>query len=87
MKVNKHTRAPYYGKYIVCPLCDGLGKVYHFSWCGITCGKCKSMVDKYDWLLQDETKVILIEKIDYHDVYYRISRYCVETNDWIRIKI
>lgn len=51
-KVTKHTRAPHDGKLIYCPKCASANRVYHFSWCGITCQSCWQMVDKPDWLLE-----------------------------------
>ena len=47
--VTKYTRAGKYGKQIVCPECDNIRRVYHFSFSGLTCPKCKQSVDKYSW--------------------------------------
>ena len=47
--VTKYTRAGKYGKQIVCPECDNIIRVYHFSFSGLTCPKCKQSVDKYSW--------------------------------------
>ena len=47
--VTKYTRGGKYGKQLVCPECDNIIRVYHFSFSGLTCPKCKQSVDKYDW--------------------------------------
>ena len=57
-KVNKDSRA-YRGKYtteihgrpIVCPECNKVATVYHFSWSALSCQHCDTMIDKYDWKL------------------------------------
>ena len=48
-KVEKYTRAGMWGKTIVCPECNKVTTVYHFSWSALSCQKCGSMVNKYDW--------------------------------------
>ena len=48
-KVEKYTRAGQYGKTIVCPECNKVSTVYHFSWSALSCQQCGSIVDKYDW--------------------------------------
>ena len=47
--VTKYTRGGKYGKQLVCPECDNIIRVYHFSFSGLTCPKCKQSVDKYSW--------------------------------------
>ena len=47
--VTRYTRGGKYGKQIVCPECDNIIRVYHFSFSGLTCPKCKQSVDKYRW--------------------------------------
>ncbi len=47
--VTRYTRAGKNGKQIVCPECDNIRRVYHFSFSGLTCPKCKQSVDKYRW--------------------------------------
>ena len=47
--VTKYTRAGKNGKQIVCPDCDNIIRIYHFSFSGLTCPKCKQSVDKYRW--------------------------------------
>ena len=47
--VTKYTRGGKYGKQLVCPDCDNIIRVYHFSFSGLTCPKCKQSVDKYRW--------------------------------------
>ena len=76
-KVNKYTRASKYGKEIFCSKCNAINKVYHFSWSAITCGNCKEMIDKYEWLLEpkkltlnkyfNEYKSTIMQKI--HDAF------------------
>ena len=48
-KVTRYTRGGKYGKQLVCPECDNIIRIYHFSFSGLTCPKCKQSVDKYDW--------------------------------------
>ena len=47
--VTKYTRGGKNGKQLVCPECDNIIRVYHFSFSGLTCPKCKQSVDKYRW--------------------------------------
>ena len=47
--VTKYTRAGKNGKQIVCPECDNIIRIYHFSFSGLTCPQCKQSVAKYDW--------------------------------------
>ena len=47
--VTRYTRGGKYGKQLVCPECDNIIRVYHFSFSGLTCPKCKQSVDKYRW--------------------------------------
>ena len=51
-KVHKYTRASKtHGKTIVCPHCNKVATVYHFSWSALSCQHCDTMIDKYDWKL------------------------------------
>ena len=50
-KVHKYTRATKHGKTIVCPHCNKVATVYHFSWSALSCQHCDTMIDKYDWKL------------------------------------
>ena len=51
-KVGKYTRASKtHGKTIVCPECNKVSTVFHFSWSALGCQSCGSMVDKYEWKL------------------------------------
>ena len=47
--VTRYTRGGKYGKQLVCPDCDNIIRIYHFSFTGLTCPKCKQSVDKYSW--------------------------------------
>ena len=47
--VTKYTKGGKYGKQLVCPECDNIIRIYHFSFSGLTCPKCKQSVDKYRW--------------------------------------
>jgi hypothetical protein len=47
--VDRWTRAGSCGRLIKCPHCSHENRVYHFSWCAVTCQSCKRMVDKSDW--------------------------------------
>ena len=50
-KVNKHTRAGKDGKIIVCPECNKVTTVYHFSWSALGCQECGAIVEKNQWRL------------------------------------
>ena len=50
-KVHRYTRATKHGKTIVCPECNKVAIVYHFSWSALGCQHCNTMVDKYEWKL------------------------------------
>ena len=51
-KVEKYTRASKtHGKTIVCPECNKVATVFHFSWSALGCQECGAMVDKYEWKL------------------------------------
>ena len=50
-KVHKYTRATQHGKTIVCPHCNHVTTVFHFSWSALGCQHCGNMVDKYEWKL------------------------------------
>ena len=47
--VTRYTRGGKNGKQLVCPECDNIIRIYHFSFTGLTCPKCKQSVDKYRW--------------------------------------
>ena len=47
--VTRHTRAASTGRFIKCPECGAIHRVYHFSWCALQCKSCNTMVDKTDW--------------------------------------
>ena len=49
--IAKYTRAGNNGKRVKCPICGHTHRVYHFSWSSLTCTKCRSSVDKYDWMV------------------------------------
>ena len=46
--ITRYTRAGQDGKEIMCT-CGAIHRVYHFSWCGITCKSCDNIIDKYDF--------------------------------------
>ena len=50
-KVNRYTRAGKDGKIIVCPECNKVATVYHFSWSALGCQECGAMVEKNQWRL------------------------------------
>lgn len=52
-KVTKYTRAARKGKFIYCPHCGAEARVFHFSWCAITCNSCNQMVDKLEWFVDN----------------------------------
>ena len=47
--VTRFTRASASGRSIKCPHCGHEKRVYHFSWCAVTCQGCHRMVDKYNF--------------------------------------
>ena len=47
--VNRYTRAGKNGKEIICPYCNKISRVYHFSWSAVGCLNCKEMVNKNEW--------------------------------------
>jgi len=51
--VDRNTRASKKGKFIYCPECGAVARVFHFSWCAVTCCSCGEMVDKSKWLLEN----------------------------------
>ena len=48
-KVNRYTRAGKDGKFIICPMCDMVETVYHFSWSALSCQHCDCMINKTAW--------------------------------------
>lgn len=55
-KVNKYTRAGKDGKVISCPNCKHEARVYHFSFSGLGCEKCKKIIDKEKWNISKNQK-------------------------------
>ncbi len=49
MKVNRYTRAPKEGRYIICPHCEGALRVYNFAWSSLHCLYCKRPSEKHTW--------------------------------------
>jgi len=47
--IGRHTRAGKDGALIVCPVCEGQTRVYHFAWDGIVCHHCDNAIDKVQW--------------------------------------
>lgn len=56
ISVPKWTHAGKKGKEVYCPKCGGKTRVYQFSWSRRLCQKCKSMINKADYLLLVEKK-------------------------------
>jgi len=52
--VDRYTRAPRSGRQIICPSCGTIARVFHFSWCAITCQGCRQMIDKEKWLIKPD---------------------------------
>jgi len=53
VKMTRYSRCKRYsGALIKCPECQGIGRVYHLTWCDITCQNCRKMINKYDWLIE-----------------------------------
>ena len=71
--VTRYTRGGKYGKQLVCPECDNIIRVYHFSFSGLTCPKCKQSVDKYRWkvrTIQDQLGPDSINQDPFSTHYY-----------------
>ena len=47
--VDRYTRSGYGGREIICPMCDTVSTVYHFSWSALNCQHCDTMIDKRHW--------------------------------------
>ena len=52
--VRKRTRAGSNGKLIMCPHCGSKQTINNFSWSTLKCKHCQSVVNKYDWMV-DQT--------------------------------
>ena len=50
-RVDRYTRSGYGGREIICPMCDTVSTVYHFSWSALSCQECGAMVEKNQWRL------------------------------------
>ena len=49
--VTGRTRAGKNGKNIMCPVCGHIHRIHHLSWSSLTCTRCGSNVDKYEWMV------------------------------------
>ena len=48
--VDRFTRAGYKGREIICPMCDTVSTVNHFSWSSLTCPNCDCKhIPKISW--------------------------------------
>ena len=52
--VHKRSRAGSNGKLIMCPHCGAKHTIHNFSWSSLECKKCQSVVNKYEWMV-DQT--------------------------------
>ena len=48
-RVNQSTRSGYKGREIICPMCDNVTTVYHFSWSSLNCTHCDTDIVKSSW--------------------------------------
>ena len=48
-RVNRHTRSGFNGREIICPMCDHVSTVYHFSWSSLVCQHCELQINKGSW--------------------------------------
>ena len=78
--VSKYTRAPHDGREIVCPVCNDITRVYHFSWYALCCQGCGEPVKKSNWIvaLTDKEKYTNSRKTQIntkmiHDTYCDIN--------------
>ena len=51
-RVDRYTRSGYGGREIICPMCDTVSTVYHFSWSALSCQECGAMVEKNQWTIK-----------------------------------
>ena len=56
--VDKYTRAGRYGKTIVCPECNKVATVYHFSWSALGCQECGAMAVSYTHLTLPTKRIV-----------------------------
>ena len=49
--VTGRSRAGKNGKNIMCPVCENVHRIHHFSWTSLTCTSCNSDVPKGEWLV------------------------------------
>ena len=50
--ITKRARCGKRGKHIMCPNCQSISKVYHFSWSALMCQQCETYVDKLHWSVE-----------------------------------
>ena len=50
--ITSRVRACKRGKHIMCPCCESISKVYHFSWSGLQCQQCEQLIDKSLWSVE-----------------------------------
>ena len=50
--ITKRSRCGKWGKHIMCPKCETIHKVYHFSWSAIVCQQCDTAIDKSLWSVE-----------------------------------
>jgi len=50
--ITPRVRAGKWGKHIMCPKCETIKKVYHFSWSALNCVNCDTMIDKSLWSVE-----------------------------------
>ena len=50
--MTQYIRSGRYGKFIKCPHCGHISRVYHFGWSALGCINCDEMVDKYSYTVE-----------------------------------
>jgi uncharacterized protein (DUF983 family) len=60
--VTSKTRAGKNGKTLTCPHCYNTILVYDFKFRLISCGKCKEKVQRWDFIINFKTRIVLFEK-------------------------
>ena len=50
--ITPRVRAGKWGKHIMCPKCETIHKVYHFSWSALNCINCGEDVNKEDFIVE-----------------------------------
>lgn len=59
--IDRNTRSPRSGAFLRCPFCQGITKVYNFSWSALGCTHCGDMINKPFWAVCDRSELTPVE--------------------------